>query len=85
MKLIGKITKGIYIYRTEYVENEEPNIIYTDLLEKCLIDLCKKMEISVPMWLDKNTKEFVRYRRTFFSKEQFFEEVNFDNFEIRVE
>jgi hypothetical protein len=46
--------------------------------------LCAKLEIPVPLWLKKNTKELAIFRRTFFSSEQFMEKVWFDKFEIRL-
>ena len=82
MKLFGKLIKGTVIVNEAIVENNE-NISYTDNLEKCLLAVCKELEISVPMWLEKNTKEFSRFRRTFFFDEQFNEKVYFDRFEIK--
>lgn len=82
MKLIGKLIRGTVVINEVVVENYE-EISYTDRLEKCLLALCRELEISVPIWLDKNTKEFSRFRRTFFFDEQFNEKVYFDRFEIR--
>jgi hypothetical protein len=38
----------------------------------------------VPLWLTKNTREYVRFRRTSFNADQFFNTVHFDRFEIRI-
>ena len=85
MKLNGKLVKGTVILKDISVERYDEDITYTELLTKCLVDVCKKLDIPVPLWLEKNTKEFVRYRRTFFPPDQFLEEVYFDKFEIRLE
>jgi len=85
LRLYGKITRQGKIKREAMVEKEDRNISYHDMLEECLIELCKKLDIPVPLWLKKNTTEFVNYRKTFFSNEQFVEKVYFDKFEIRVE
>ena len=85
MKLIGKLIKGPSIIKNEYVVIEDEDISYRELLEKCFINLCKKLNISVPMWLSKNTKEYARFKRTSFEKDQFLEKVLFDRFEIRAE
>lgn len=85
MKVYGKLIKERRIMRDALVENHQPELSYHDKLEKCLVEVCAQLEIPVPLWLDKNTKEFVAYRKTFFSCEQFMDRVWFDKFEIRVE
>jgi len=55
------------------------------LLEEGLISLCRELDIPVPLWLNKNTSEFARYRKTFFDRDQFIEDVKFDRFELRME
>lgn len=71
--------------REELSINEEDALPFNDKLENCFIEVCSKLEIPVPLWLHKNTKEFARYRKTFFANEQFMEKVWFDKFEIRIE
>ena len=66
-------------------EKKDENVSFHDLLEDCFIGICGELDIPVPIWLKKNSKEFGAYRRTFFSNEQFLEEVNFDRFELRIE
>lgn len=84
MKLTGRIYKGTaVIMEEESVLSGEGK--FQKQLEHSLIDLCKRMGISVPMWLGKNTREFARFRWTTFNSDQFFEQVNFDRFEIRLE
>jgi hypothetical protein len=65
-------------------EVSDDNTSFRDRLEECLIGLCKELDIQVPLWLKKNTKEFVQYRTTFFAKEQFVEDIKFDKFELRA-
>lgn len=60
-----------------------PGASYTDRLEECLVLLCRELGTPVPLWLKKNTREFARFRRTFFFSGQFDEKVGFDRFEIR--
>ncbi|HEY8421555.1 MAG TPA: hypothetical protein VIL05_07440 [Thermoclostridium sp.] len=84
MKLTGRIFKGTTVLM------EEESVLtgegkFQKQLELSLVELCKKMGISVPMWLGKNTREFSRFKWTTFNGDQFFEPVNFDRFEIRLE
>ncbi|MDD4188479.1 MAG: hypothetical protein PHX37_00115 [Eubacteriales bacterium] len=81
--MTGKLIKGTHTINEASAENEDPELSYTDRLEQCLISVCMQMDIPVPPWLPKNTREFVRFRRTFFFEEQFIEKVGFDRFEIR--
>ncbi len=85
LRLYGRIVKDTSLIREALVDEEDESTSYRDKLEKCFVSLCREMEIPVPLWIKKNTKEFGAFRRTFFSKEQFVEKVYFDRFEIRLE
>jgi hypothetical protein len=82
MKLHAKIIKGTKTLAEEelfFSEHES----FQKQLEQCFIELCRKMGVSVPLWLRKNTREFVRFGRTSFNSDQFLEPVDFDRFEIK--
>ena len=83
MKLEAKIFKGAKIVmEDEAIFNGQGK--FQQQLERCLITLCKNMSISVPIWVGKNTREFVRFKWTSFNEDQFFDKVFFDRFEIRL-
>ncbi|NLG87731.1 MAG: hypothetical protein GX494_00705 [Clostridiaceae bacterium] len=82
MKLQAKIIKGTKtLAEDELLFGEHES--FQKQLEQCFVELCKKMGISVPIWLRKNTREFVRFGRTSFNSDQFLEPIDFDRFEIR--
>lgn len=84
LTLTGKIfIKNRLAREAETADNEEGHD-FRDKLEKCLIDLCAALEIPVPLWLKKNTKELAIFRRTFFTSEQFIDKVWFDKLEIKL-
>ncbi len=85
MKIIGKLIKGTTTLDEKVYEIDDTTGTYQDRLEKCLVEVCSLLSIEVPMWLSKNTKEYVRFRRTSFYADQFFNPVLFERFEIRVE
>ncbi|HEY9061028.1 MAG TPA: hypothetical protein VIO64_11095 [Pseudobacteroides sp.] len=85
MKLYGRIVRDTIILKDSFVVEEDTSLQFRERLEKCLIDLCREIGIPVPIWLEKNTREFAYFKRTFFTNEQFVEKVNFDKFEIRLE
>lgn len=83
MILNGKLfLEGKLIKEMSSITAEE-GLSFRDKLEKCLLDLCSGLDIPVPLWLKKNTRELAIFRRTFFTSEQFVEKVWFDKFEIK--
>ena len=47
-----------------------------------LVELCRRHDVPAPIWLDKQEREWVDFRRTSFTQDQFFEEIGFDRMEI---
>ena len=84
MRMNGKLYKGTIIINEETVEVSDSNGSYQDRLEKCLVEICLLLAIEVPLWLSKNTREYVAFRRTSFNADQFFNKINFERFEIRI-
>ena len=84
MKLEGRLFKAnrmTEIKEVETTDNEgDP---YSVRLERALVELCRLMDIPVPMWMKKNTREFAAFRQTIFFKEQYTEKVRFDRFQIK--
>ena len=85
MKIIGKLIKGTGVISEKVVDKDDSSVSFRDLLEANLITLCRELDISVPIWLKRNTNEFVRYHRTSFTEDQFIDSVKFDRFEIKIE
>ena len=85
MKMNGRLFHGPAVLREVTAEVSDGTGGYQDRLEQLLVEVCRGLSVAVPMWLSKNTKEYVRFRRTSFGKDQFFEEVHFERMEIRVE
>jgi hypothetical protein len=83
LKLAGKLVKGTQTINEATCENSDASVSVTERLEQCLVGLCRELDIPVPLWLEKNTREFIQFRRTFFFEEQFTEKVYFDRFEIK--
>lgn len=84
MTLTGKLLLENKSMREAAVEDNDQAHNFRDKLEKCLVDLCASLDIPVPLWLKKNTRELAVFRRTFFTSEQFIDKVWFDKFEIRL-
>ncbi|MEN8905566.1 MAG: hypothetical protein ABF289_06360 [Clostridiales bacterium] len=82
MKLTGNIYKDNIIIKTKTLDEDSNRNSIRDILEELLILTCKDLDIQVPMWFDRNTKEFGAFKKTSFFKDQFIENVDFTRFEI---
>ncbi len=83
MKLEGKLFKANLMINTATVEKPDTQAPFVKQLESCLIDICRMLDSPIPLWLDKNTREFARFHQTLFFTEQFTEPVPFDRMQIR--
>jgi hypothetical protein len=84
MVIYGKIIKENMSLREVKAENTDASKTFAEKLSLCLISICRQLDIQVPIWLAKNTKELANYKKTFFTDEQFLEKVYFDRFEIEM-
>lgn len=82
MKLYGRLIKQGKMIKEAWAEPQNSSDDFREQLEECLIRVCKELDIEVPIWLQKNSKEFGIYRKTSFNSDHFGETINFDRFEI---
>jgi hypothetical protein len=71
----NKITNAIDLEDISDMNFEDKRI-------KAFNDICYAFDLSVPVWLDKHTKEFISFKRVTFYPEDFVENVNFDKLVI---
>ena len=84
LTLEGRLFVANRMTEIKEVTTEDTDASYSKCLEKALIELCKQLDIPVPMWMKKNTKEFAAFGQTIFFREQYTENVKFDRFQIKV-
>ena len=58
-----------------------PEVIHRD--DRWVIELCHRLNSPIPLWMEKNTREFARFHQTLFFAEQFSEPIRFDRLQIR--
>lgn len=66
------------------VEVLDSKYSYSEQLEYALRLLCARLDLPLPLWLPKNTKEIARYRQTLFFAQQFDEKLNLDKIHLKV-
>ena len=66
------------------VENDSSGPSRTQKIYAALETVCHSFDLSVPMWLDVNITAFKRTSRTRFTRDNFFDSIDFDYLEIQV-
>ncbi len=84
MKLEGTLFRANLTIADVIVERQDCGESFVKQLESCFVQLCRELEIPIPLWLDKNTKEFSRFHQTLFFEEQFTDKVLFNRFQIKL-
>ena len=74
----GKMIKNITI------ENSDSSLNRTKKIFNAIDEICYAYDLSKPLWLDKNIKEFKKNSKTRFTKDNFVDEIEFDLLEIEV-
>ncbi len=53
-----------------------------EAMQEALSEICYKLDIPRPLWLNKHSDEVERFGRTAFTQEHFMEPIAFDKFEV---
>lgn len=80
-RLWGKLFKNQSLLKDYVYESNEDDTI-THHVKNGLIQICSELDISHPLWLSLNIKDFTHYQKTRFRKDNFMENVDFDYLEI---
>lgn len=83
-RLWAKIWKNNHIIKDMVVENPDLSINRTKKVFSAVEKICYEFNISGPIWLDLNKKDFIRYDRTRFYQDNFIDSIDFDYLEIQV-
>jgi len=82
-KLWAKKIKNNRIIGSLTIKNNE-NIPQSEKLDKCFKEICRRFDLSVPLWLSKQDNEFSQFKYVTFYAEDFIDEINFDKLEIEL-
>lgn len=82
MKIEGRIFKGKKLLNHAIIESQIDSNSFSKMLEDCLLQYCKMLDVSPPLWLEGNTHDFARFHCTIFFEDQFLEETSFDRMQI---
>lgn len=84
MTLEGRLLSGNKLLQIHEIKYENPEASFVKELDEALVELCRQMDIPMPVWMKQNTREFATFHQTIFFDEQFLEKVRFDKFQIKM-
>ena len=82
-RLWGKIWKENHLIQDTVICDESEDT-RTHKIFHALDEICYEFDLSKPIWLDHNIKEFQRHDKTRFGKDNFVESIEFDYLEIHI-
>lgn len=78
-RLWGILRKKTRIWHDVVVDVDGDDL---DATQQAVGDICYKLDIPRPIWLNKHDKEIEQFGRTTFTQEHFVEPIHFDKFEV---
>lgn len=80
-RLWAKIIKKGRIIESIDINNDK-EISLDQKRKECFEEICYKLDLSIPLWLDKHSKEFKDFKRVTFLPDDFIDDIDFDKLEI---
>ncbi|MBR3514902.1 MAG: hypothetical protein IKO10_00985 [Lachnospiraceae bacterium] len=83
MRVWVKLMKNTHMIKeTTIVRDEEDTRTHKVL--HALEEACHTLDLSTPIWLEKNIKQFQRAAKTRFTQDNFIETIEFDYLELQI-
>lgn len=83
-RLWGKLWKDNHLLKDTVAENGDYSMSRTSMVFKALDEICREFDLSQPIWLDSNIRDFKLHDKTRFTQDSFIESIDFDYLEIHV-
>lgn len=83
MRIWFKLFDDTRMIASETIEDDS-NETRTHKIFHGLEEVCYRLDLGKPIWLESNIKEFKRSGKTRFYQDNFIEEIEFDFLEIQV-
>lgn len=83
-RMWGKLWKDNHLVRDTVINISDYSLSRTQMIFQSLEEICYQFDLSQPIWLDANIREFQRHDKTRFSWDNFVEEIPFDYLELQV-
>lgn len=83
-RMWGKLWKDNHLLKDMVAYNSDYSMSRTAMVFQAVEEICQEFDLSQPIWLDANVREFKRHDRTRFTRDSFIESIDFDYLEIHV-
>ena len=84
MRIWGKIMRSNKMLWDTTVTDDSDDT-RTHKIFRALEEVCRERDLSVPIWLDTNIRDFKRYKKTRFGQDSFVgEQIDFDFLEFQI-
>ncbi len=83
-RMWGKIWHENHLLRDVTIQKVDYSLSRTQMVLESLEDICHHFDLSTPIWLDSNIRDFQQRSKTRFGQDQFIEHIEFDYLEIQV-
>ena len=83
-RMWGKLWKDNHLVRDTVINISDYSLSRTQMVFQSLEEICYQFDLSQPIWLDANIREFQRDDKTRFSRDNLVEEIPFDYLELQV-
>ena len=84
MRIWGKIWKDNHMLKNMTVTDDSADT-RTHKIFRSLEEICHEWDLSVPVWLDANIREFKQNKKSRFYQDNFVgEEIDFDYLELQI-
>lgn len=82
-RLWAKIWKENHLLHDTVVVDDREDT-RTHKVFHALDEVCLRFDLSKPIWLDSNIREFQRHAKTRFGQDSFIEQIPFDYLELQI-
>ena len=83
-RMWGKLIKNNRLLHDTTISIGDYSLSRTQMVFQALDEICYHFDLSKPIWLDANIKDFQLHAKTRFKQDNFIESVDFDFLEIQV-
>lgn len=79
-----KIFKDNHLLKDTVICIDDSEMSRTAKVFHAVSEACIEFDLSQPIWLDANIREFQRHNKTRFTQDNFVEEISFDFLEVHI-
>lgn len=84
MRIWFKLFKDNHLLKDTVIEVYDFTMTRTEKIFHAVSEACLEFDLSQPIWLDNNIREFKRHDKTRFTADNFVESIPFDFMEIHI-